>query len=298
MDDLALLREMGQRTPLPDQAERARARARLMAAIAQEPVAPVPLAAARGRRRRRLAISGATVIGLAAAITGVVSLGALEPVGVGPAPASAGDILRQAATAARSQPDTPPRPDQFVYTRTRLGDGSTREAWLSADGSRDGLVKQHGEDLPLPGCRDGRQQVFRGSQPLPGVVEPCEPHPAYQADLPTDAAGIRQYLENASNGGDKVNSLGKDIHFLVSEGYIRPAALAALLEAVAGMDGLRIVPDAKDGAGRSGIGVSWTHRESTATLVFDQRTHAFLGLSGETAVVVRQAVVDNAGQQP
>jgi hypothetical protein len=320
MDELTLLKDMADRTPLPSAADLDPARARLMATIhtaRPTPQGSQPVAApgtrqaealSRGRptavtgtgaprRRRGLILSGVAVVGLAAAITGVVALGGLESVGVAPAKASAAEILHQAADAARALPSTPPRPDQFVYTKTQLGDGSVREAWLSADGTRDGLIKQQGGSTPLPGCVDGQAAVVKGVEPIPGVFEPCTPSPAYTPDLPTDVAGMRQYLTDLPGGNDKVNSLGKNIHWVVAENYVNPAALAALFDAVAGMDGLTVVQDARDGADRPGVGVRWTHGGHAITMVFDEETHVFLGMS-EWEAVVRQAVVDTAGQQP
>jgi hypothetical protein len=298
MDELALLKELADRTPLPTADDLAPARERLTATMSAATSAPPVIETPRrAARRRRLWLSGAAVVGLAAAITGVVALGGLEPVGVAPPKASAAEILRQAADAARTLPDTPPRPDQFVYTKTHLADGSTRETWLSADGTHDGFVKQQGEMMPLPGCRDGRAQVIKGADPVPGMFEPCEPLPAYVPDLPTDAAGMREYLLGLPTGDGKVNSLGKNIHFVVAENYVSPASLAALFEAVAGLDGLTVVPDAQDGAGRPGVGVSWSHEGFTVTMVFDEQSHAFLGMAGWDAIV-QQAVVDVAGQQP
>jgi hypothetical protein len=312
MDDLALLKDMADTTPLPHGADLAPARARLMDAIsqtapsvAQAPAAVNPTsttvrklaAPAKRRRRSRFLVSGAAVIGLAAAITGVVSLGALEPVGVAPAKASAAEILHQAADAARAQPGTPPRPDQFIYTKSQLDDGSIREVWFSVDGTRDSIVRQFGETFPIPGCVGGQRPVLgKDNKPMPGQVEQCEANPAYKADLPTDAAAMRQYLLALPTGEDKTNSLGKNIGSLVSEDYVSPASLAALFEAVAGLDGLEVVENAKDGAGRTGIGVSWDHQGSTATLVFDEKTHAFLGFNFSAQLA--QAVVDTAGQQP
>lgn len=312
MDDLALLKEMADTTPLPRGADLAPARARLMDAIsqtapsmAQAPASanPAPTtvrnlaAPAKRRRRSRFLVSGAAVIGLAAAITGVVSLGALEPVGVAPAKASAAEILHEAADAARAQPSTPPRPDQFIYTKSQIDDGSTREVWFSADGTRDGIVRQNGETFVISGCQGGQRQVRgKDDEPIPGQFEQCVATPAYKADLPTDAAAMRQYLLALPTGEDKTNSLGKNIGSLVSEDYVSPASLAALFEAVAGLDGLTVVENAKDGAGRTGIGVSWDHQGSTATLVFDEKTHTFLGFNFSAQLA--QAVVDTAGQQP
>jgi hypothetical protein len=45
-------------------------------------------------------------------------------------------------------PAAPPRPDQFVYTGSQTADGP-REAWLSADGAHDGLIRQ--EPQPADG---------------------------------------------------------------------------------------------------------------------------------------------------
>lgn len=293
MDDIALLKDMADRTPLPGHADLAPARARLLAEID---------APTRPRGRRRLWLSGAAAVGLAAAITAVVALGGLEPVGVAPPEAGAAEVLHLAADAARKQPATPPRPDQFVYTRTKQGDGSVREAWLSVDGTHDGLIAERGQESPLYGCRDGRRQADRQGEVVPGLTEPCEPDPAYLVDLPTDAAGMREYLLNAGGTPGDVNGLGKNVAFLFSEYRVPPASLAAVFEAVAEHDGLEIVEDATDGAGRRGVGVRWPNADdkSASTLVFDQEPHAFLGLStGEGwGAQLEQAVVDEVGQRP
>jgi hypothetical protein len=300
MDELALLKDMADSTPLLDAEELAPARTRLTSALTAPMVTAPPVTATptrpRRSRTRQLWWSGVAVVGLAAAIIGVVALGGLEPVGVAPARAGAAEILHEAAAAARKLPDTPPRPDQFVYTKTERGDNDVREAWLSADGTHDGLIMQMGDTIPLPGCRNGLAAVSKGPQLVPGVFEPCEPWPAYRGDLPTDADAMRQYLMGLPDSSETTNSLGKNILSLVGENYISPASLAALFEAVAQLDGLTINEHAQDGAGRPGVGVSWTYT-NTITLVFDRETHVFLGVADAEAVVVR-AVVDVAGQRP
>jgi hypothetical protein len=259
---------------------------------------PVPTARRRWGGRRRLMVSGVAIVGLAAAITGVVALGGLEPVGVAPAKASAAEVLHQAAEATRQLPDSPPRPDQFIYTRSQNGDGSIREAWLSADGTRDGLIAQQGDRIPLPGCRDGQAPVIKGTEALPGMFEPCTPTPAYQQDLPTTAAGMREFLSQDTGGEPgQPEAVDKLIHDAFAETYTPPAALAALFEAIADFPGLTLDENATDGAGRPGLGVSWTRLGHTTTLIFDRTTHAFLGVAGGTAVVA-QAIVDEPGQLP
>jgi hypothetical protein len=281
MDDLALLSEMADRTPLPAAADLAPARAKLMTA------------ATRPKGRRRLLVSSAAVVGLAAAITGMVTLAPLEQ---GPsAQAGAVKVLRLAADATRALPDTPPRPDQLIYTKTQQGDGDIRETWLSADGTRDGRIEQYGAGTPVPGCRDGQAQVIKGDEPLPGVTEPCTPWPAYQPDLPTTGAAMADYLRARNDGN--LNSLGKDIHGLVAEAYVQPAALAAVFEAVTQIDGLTVVDDVTDAAGRPGVGVRWTFDGNAHTLVFDAESHMFLGMA-DTSAVVGQGFVDEVGQRP
>ena len=240
--------------------------------------------------RRRLVFAAVAVVGLAAAITGVVALGGLESVGVAPPAASAAEVLHQAADAARAQPATAPRPDQFVYARTQSSDGAVREAWLSADGTRDGLIVQRGERTPVPGCRDGKQAVVKGTEAIPNAFEPCTPEPAYRTDLPTDAAGMREFLKQNSTG-----QIGKDILYYVGETYVSPDSLAALFDVIADFPELTVDEHAKDGAGRPGIGVSWTRDGHTVTIVFDSATHAFLGFPD---AAVEHGIADAAGQQP
>lgn len=299
MDDLALLKDMADDTPLPSAGDLAPARARLQAVFAASapPVAAdaTAISTLPAGRRRRYVLSGAAVVGLAAAIIGVVALGGLEPVGVSPARADAAEILHKAADVTRGLPATPPRPDQFVYTKTQRDDGSFREAWLSADGTHDGLIAQDGERIPLAGCRNGKAAVIKGTEALPGMFTPCTPWPAYRSDLPTDTAGMREYL-NQDIGG-KAKDFSSLIHFAFAETYVAPASLAALFEAIADLPDLTLDENATDDAGRPGIGISWTRIGETTTLVFDATTHAFLGVTGRGAVV-DQAIVDTAGQQP
>lgn len=199
-----------------------------------------------------------------------------------------------------SQPDIQPRPDQFVYTRTGFADGSVREIWLSVDGTRDGLLKQGGESIPMAGCREGRAPVIKGTEPLPGVTEECAASPAYRSDLPTTADEMLAYLDaNASGAPGDVNARGKDVFSLINESYLRPAARAALYEAAARVAGLRTVPDVKDGAGRQGIGITWpvpagSDKEAKPiVVVFDAKTYAHLGTQQDS--VQRIAVVDQVG---
>lgn len=296
MDDLKLVRELGDETPLPDAAALAPARERLLAGMAGS--APVRLR----QRRSRFAVVGGSTVGLAAAIAAVITL---APIG-GPPPsanAAAVQLLHNAAAKARSLPDLDARAEQFVYVRSESG-GSTREIWLSADGTRDGVLADgNGNQLLMPGCRDGRAVVVKGDRPLPGVTEPCEPRPAYRSDLPTDVDAMLAYLDrNASGEPGSVNARGKDVMGLISESYLPPRARAALWEAAARVPGLKVVEHTEDAAGRAGVGITWPVPEGSLSgakpvvLVFDANTYEFLGT--QSTAVVNLSIVDQAGQRP
>ncbi|WP_410598768.1 CU044_5270 family protein [Amycolatopsis sp. lyj-90] len=299
MDELKLIAERTDSVPLAESGVLGPARARLMAEIAAaETENVVPL-----KKRRRWVWTGVGAAGLAAAITAVV---ALTPAGLEP-PAATADpeaVLRSAAAAALKTPDTPPKPDQFVYTKTKQPDGE-RESWISADGTRDGMIRRaDGSSFPLPGCRNGQAQAYKGEEPIEGVTEPCTPRPGYRADLPTDADAMFAYL-NADHSGEKgdYNALGKDVLALANENHLPPAVRAALYGAAAKVPGLRAVDHTKDAAGRPGVGITWPlgpHDDpkvaKPVVIVFAADTFQYLGTNSTAATA--SGVVDAVGQRP
>ncbi|WP_037305202.1 CU044_5270 family protein [Amycolatopsis orientalis] len=302
MDELQLITERTASVPLAESGALASARERLMTEIAvaeAENVTPL-------RKRRRWVWTGVGAAGLAAAITAVVALAPVEQVGLEP-PAAAADpvtVLRNAAAAALKTPGTPPKPDQFVYTRTKQPDGE-REAWLSADGTRDGLIKMaDGGSFPIAGCRNGRAQVYKGDEPLKGVTESCTPTPAYRTDLPTDADAMFAYLDSRHRGvRGGTNAMGKDILSLSNEAYLPPAVQAALFAAAAKAPGLRAIDRTQDAAGRPGVGITWPlgpHDDpkvaKPVVIVFAADTFQYLGTN--STAVTASGVVDAAGQRP
>jgi hypothetical protein len=233
MNDLHLVRELRPDTPLPSRGDLAPARDRLLAAAMAERAGSSPAAALparlpdvagphRGRgaspvRRRRPVwqwlTAGLATAAVAAAITGFVVL-APDQVGGTVQPASAAEILHNAATAALTAPDVVPRADQFIYRsflyRSPGEPVRQSESWMSVDGTHDGLEigKPDGqvEQIPDPGCRNGRKAVVKGPKVVAGVTEPCTPQPGYDAALPTDTASMLAYLN--SNRGP--NPTGKN----------------------------------------------------------------------------------------
>ncbi|WP_433210659.1 CU044_5270 family protein [Dactylosporangium sp. CS-047395] len=250
--------------------------------------------------KRRLVLAGA----LAAVVTAALLVTqALAP--NGNASATAAEVLHGAAAEARAQTALTPRDDQFVYIESRTkaaalmpGVRATfpeeqRTVWLSADGSRPGLLRTESGDLPLPNER------------------------GYRADLPTDTEVMRKYLyDHASGGNPRDQQAFTTAADLIREAYLSPAALAAVFDAVARIPGVDVVGDVTDDAGRPGVAVALTEVQGMRTeLIFDKATHAFLGVrsvmvrddptSGlvrgdifSSASVLRTAIVDRAGQTP
>ncbi|MFI9453774.1 CU044_5270 family protein [Amycolatopsis sp. NPDC052450] len=301
MDELQLIAERTGTVPLAESGALGLARARLMAEIAAaetKTVAPL-------RKRRRWVWTGAAAVGLAAAITAVVALAPVEQVGLEP-PAAAADpvtVLRNAAAAALKSPATPPRPDQFLYTKTKAPDGE-RESWFSADGTRDGVIKMaDGSLLRLPGCRDGKAQVYKGGEPVEGRTEPCVPTVHDRRDLPTDPDAMFAYLNAHHSGEDgDYNAMGKDIQELASGYYLSPGTRAALFEAAAKVPRLRVLKTAHDAAGRPGVGITWPLKPSDGpdaepmVIVFAADTFLYLGTN--STAVTASGVVDAVGQRP
>jgi hypothetical protein len=284
MDEMQLLKELGDRTALATADDLAPAR-------------EILLSKAKGKARKRFAVYGGAVIGTAAAIFAVFALIPPAENGLSPTPVANADpvqVLRMAATAALTQPDIKPRPDQFVYIRTQFEDGSAREDWTSVDGTHDGLFKMPtGEDVPVPGCRNGKRAMYKGSQLLPGK-EDCEPDPAYRADLPSDAAGMIAYLQKNNSS---LNSTGKDIGFMLSNIYMRPQSRAALFEAATKIEGLTATSGVTDAAGRPGIQIGWNKDGYAGDFIVDAKTYAYLGYRKNSAQLAL-TIVDKVGQRP
>ncbi|WP_020659878.1 CU044_5270 family protein [Amycolatopsis benzoatilytica] len=272
MDELKMVRERAAAVPLPALDDLSAAREKLLRAAAAE---------VKAERRKKFGWAGAGVAGIAAAITAVAALGPF-----GSAQTAAADpvrVLHDAAAAALNNPDAPPRGDQFLYVKTQTPAG-TREEWLSADGEQDGYVRADGKGMPAPVCVDGKYHP--AGEKLPEPKQGCQKTPAYRKGLPATTDQMYKYL-----GGGSA-AMGAKVGQLSSESYLAPQSRAAMYNAVAEVPGLTAVENAKDPAGRAGIGVSW----QGTTLVFDPATHAYLGTTAEA--LVGYGIVDRPGQLP
>ncbi|MEV4518377.1 CU044_5270 family protein [Dactylosporangium sp. NPDC049525] len=294
------------------------------------------------RLPHRLAVAGGLAAAVAAAVTVAtlaVPSGGTAPDGRGPIAASGtgaptggesgAGVLRLAARAVTAAPGLDPRPDQFVYTESvtvqridagpvasgapdpgevvvtpPLGPPRTlrQQEWRSADGTREGLVRTAGApDVQLPGCVAGVETI--GGQP-------CRPDPGHIRDLPADPAGILALLRARYTDVGEFPAAGE----LLAHGYLPPATRAALFEALATLDGVEVLDDLTDAAGRHGVAVTRTSGGFRGALIFDPSGYALLGFRSDvvagnawnwpagvtwyTTALLRTAVVDRPGELP
>jgi hypothetical protein len=359
MNDLDLIRELTPEARLPGHGELAPARGRLTAAIAAERAsggAPGPSssgeersrpAGTRARRspaswraRRPALVALAAAVTAAAVATALVAMpgghnerpsargapgpSATAPPQSGTVNVTAARFLRNAAAATVRRQASPPGPGQFVYTETEgVGGADKDQQWLSAYGSRDGLIQNAGQSSSvLTPCTVAQAQVPRKSPP--GMLFPktthCTEEAGYIPAMPTDPHKLLAYLikiqvaEPADAMGTSwaANDLGKAVDYLMSTTYLLPAQQAALFELMAQTPGFTVVRGARDAVGRIGVAIKWTYEGAPAEIILDPSTYAYLGdrtwpapgFHGPGAnaydggALVKIAFVNKAGQLP
>jgi hypothetical protein len=340
MNELTTIRDLGEALDQELHGPSPRLRHRVMTDIGGRP----------GRARQglpRLGLGWRLVVtgGLAVALAGALLIAStLRLWGAPPAAsAQAAGLLRLAAVAAQHQPALTASPSQFIYIKSvesaaamtgdsngRITSGHIRtdlyEDWLSAAGTRNGLQREQPrspshpgrpagpwQTTVLPGCRNGRPNPAAGAAgALPAGR--CVPQPAYLTGLPTSAPSMLAYLYRNSHGQNppavQAFITAGD---LTRDSYIRPASLAAIFAAVAQIPGVSVADHAVNAAGQQGIAVQQTYHGISHQLIFNPRTHAFIGerqiavsaSSGlsvgtvlDSTAILGLAVVDQAGQLP
>ncbi|YCK39698.1 CU044_5270 family protein [Actinomadura sp. ATCC 39365] len=277
---------------------------------------PTPEAAAKGRDRllrqaraprsgrprrtalpiRRVALVGAMAVLLTGGIiVSQVSLGGSDPHTPGyliaAPPADAKALLTLAARAAVGQGDTVPAQGQYVHTRTlaqrslhtRDRSGTTQytnvlvseERWEAADVGKPWLSRTQGLSATGPAPRrfwdHGVEDVLSESSGCPG-------RPAYArlAAWPTDPAQVRAKI--VADTGEEPLRVWRALQGLVRESVVRPSLGAALYQVAAGLDGIVLIGDAVDAAGRPGLAVAMDEGDgSRSELIFDRETYRYLG---------------------
>ncbi|WP_197361840.1 CU044_5270 family protein, partial [Streptomyces clavuligerus] len=197
----------------------------------------------------------------------------------------------------------------------------TRQVWLSADGSRPGLLRRAGErDTVLR--NEGPVQLLEGPgatprpfTPRPAGPSAADPTPLYVASLPTDPVALLRLIrdETGGQGQDPDQRAFTAIGELLAENWAPPRVGAALYRAAALIPGVTVVDEATDAVGREGVAVARTAHGRQTQWIFDRTTHAFLGersvLAGPgaegpagtvvgTSAILTKAAVDRPGEIP
>ncbi|MFE6104899.1 CU044_5270 family protein [Streptomyces laurentii] len=272
-------------------------------------------------RSRRFALPVATGAALTAALAlAVVSVESAPQ----PAPrrdaavtaSSASQVLGRAALAASETPQATVRADQFVYIESVVahagrsaggGPATTapahrRQVWLSADGTREGLLREEGSPDTALGVSGPVETIdHRGATPRPGVLgrpEPSvtDPTHTFVAALPTDPEALLRLVYDqtrpADAGTDPHQRAFTAIGTLLAETWAPPRVTAALYEAAARIPGTTVLPAATDAAGREGVAVARAAEGEQTQWIFDRTTSAFLG---ERTVLTRATSAGPAG---
>ncbi|MFF0253629.1 CU044_5270 family protein [Micromonospora zamorensis] len=285
-----------------------------------------------GRRARLLRgwrLAGA--FGLAVTLTaGALAVQTMRVGDQPPPTASAAEIFRRAADAARQQPELTARPAQYVFTE-RLA--TTRELpdsgpyitvrvqrWESAGGVAHAQTRYRPEADPN-GWSELR--VHRMDDPGdPDKELDAFPPPAYHGDLPTDPDELLRHLRehpvdlHLPEGADEEAVYGDESMAYTTarsmlDGYVPPRALAALYELLAREPGAVVISgDVVDAAGRHGVAIRVPGMiDGNTEILFDRDSHVYLGRrmsvvrNGKESMyasgaLIRVAIVDRPGQLP
>ena len=317
MNEVELLRQFRAELPGIRAEKRSAARAALIARI--ESSTPPPKRPCRGlfpAGRLRLVAAGVGLMALVVALP-ILLFGGGDAV----QPAAAQVLHQVAAVALAQEPQGPPEPGQFLYTRSRdayisavaydprIERGqcvapqpceatdewsvlvpSEREAWIGPDGS--GRVRRvsRATRFVTAGQREAWVKAGRPELPAGGQVEDSGLSGSGfldTSDLPTEPEALRRLIEARKILGGPPGEAETFVLIgdMLRESYLPPAFRAALYEATAELPGVKLLGEVRDPLGRPGIGVAYANdkRGTREELIFSPETSWLLA---EREVVV------------
>ena len=262
-------------------------------------------ARANGRAsHRRRGLLSVVVITIVLALVVPVAL----PDGTGGASPAAAEALQLVAIrAARLAPERVPEPGEYLYAESWASATSLyvtgsdvpnfffetttkRSSWISPDGSGR-IIEVTAVDFPSEGDRAAWRDA--GAPRLQDDLSSDETFGRGELsyfdtdELPEDPGELRSWIE-ARTGGDAWRTFSM-VGDLLRYTSTPPAVRAALYLVAADLDGVELVGETTDAAGRSGVGVAFTHAGLRHELIFDPRTAELLG---EEDVLVEDSDVD------
>ncbi|HEY8113836.1 MAG TPA: CU044_5270 family protein [Actinomycetes bacterium] len=218
-------------------------------------------------------------------------------------------LTRAAAQARMTDQQVPiPRDDQYIYTKELLvetsNDGSTEtfidENWRSVDGSKPSRISERGRSWTAPPLKSNE-----------GLWPPVRYADLRQ--LPLDAKRLLIVVRDWPNaprldlpmgGGNLDYDLAYDSLLRLLHGWsvMPPGLHSATFEAIGAIPGVVLTRDAVDARGRHGIGIS--RPGSTLLphwmLILDPATYDYLGykIYNQSISLEAYGVVDRIGQRP
>jgi hypothetical protein len=310
MNEIDLLRELRAELPGPRAESRASARGALVARIGESQRLPVRAAVpARRRSRVRLAVALAAVAAL------LVALPTLIIGGGGEVQPALGQVLREAAATAATQPAEPrPGPGQYFYTRSREAYLTSvgfnprcathpcdrehpweatrewsalvpriRQTWIAADGAGRARVVSAKPEFLTAGQRKAWKAAglpHLGSGEVEDFALSGQPF-LDTSNLPTQPKALRRLIEAHKiplvDGPPGEAETFTLIGDMLRNTYLPSAFRAALYRVVAELPKVELLGEVKDPIGRKGIGVAYTKGSVTHELIFDPATSALLG---------------------
>jgi hypothetical protein len=269
--------------------------------------------------RPRVALAAGIVVALSAVIAGLLaglpSQRAPHGRPVGGTVLTVAYVLGRAASAAATSHQPVPRPWQYILvtsmdtemTQSMAGKWPAvrpvawltvgrRQVWQSADGRKDGLVRDvalRNEPLPWGGRVPGvgpRVSWVTLPAACPRAGPPLGSY-EFLTTLPTDPARLRAWIYDHKAGGQGADDQAwTDIGDLLKETLVPPKLAAALFKVAATIPGASVVPHATDAAGRPGIAVARvTQGLDDTELIFDRHTYRLLGVRSILAAPLKGA---------
>ncbi|MFC6879534.1 MULTISPECIES: CU044_5270 family protein [Actinomadura] len=304
MDELKLMEDFVRDVAEPDSASLAQGRARLLADMDggadQETRAFSRRASSRPAfpRRRfsrpvvRTVAVGTLAAAIAAGVTVVQSVGGdTSPGGVVPAGpvANAQELATRARTAARSQPDTPLAPGQWIYVKTLtaeidgrvLGPRTKRtvdERWLTVDGRTPPRKDRAIVPLTEPTAKALIGMPADPDAALARLYAEVHRIRRLAAHPPAGRGPVGFSVRNDVLGAPRGIAAFNLVSALLESYYVPPRLQATLYGALSRMPGVRTLPDSVDAQGRHGLALYvMSEGYIRQELILDRTTYRYLG---------------------